>query len=328
MAVTAYGDGFVAVGEDFQSDAQVDGAIWASSNGQNWKRLDTAANGLSGAVLDHVATGGQRLVAVGQDRVGSDAGSGRDGTVWTSDGGASWRRISNPAPFGSAQVAGITAEPSSFVAWGIDAGNAVIFHSTDGIAWTKATDDALFAGMSIGEVQPYRGGFVAVGAHLTAEAATPVGGPNHSAAAAWWSADGLSWQAASTDEGFGLSSLKVGAAGMLALGSGACSGCVGPAVTWRSDDGRTWKHVGDDVPNWPDYVSDGARIIRYDWQGSGDVFDSVDGKTWQKIGTTGRLSVYGLALGPHGILIVDSISPGAGGAGDENDAAIRFLATR
>jgi hypothetical protein len=78
-------------------------------------------------------------------------------------------------------------------------------------------------------------------------------------------------------------------------------------------------------PEWPGYVSDGARIIRYGWQGTGDVFASVDGSGGQKVGTAGGLSVYNLALGPHGILIGDSIG---GGAGDDNHGAVRFEAAR
>jgi hypothetical protein len=336
MAATAYGEGFVAVGEDFQSDTKVDGAVWTSPNGQDWARLDTAANGLSGAVLNYIATSEQRLVAVGQPRTGADAASSPGGIVWTSDDGASWRRINDPTPFGSAVIGGITGGPSLFVAWGVDGGSAVIFRSTDGTIWTKTTDDRAFANMTVGDVKPYRGGFVAVGSYVPANASTSVGGFNPAKTAAWWTADGVTWQAASTDEGFGLGSVNVGAAGLMALGGGPCGGCLGPATMWRSDDGRHWRHVGDDVPYWPRYVSDGARIIRYDWQGGGDVlghgggdvFESVDGGSWQKVGTTGRLSVYNLALGPHGILILDSISPGAGGGFDQNDGAVRFVAAR
>jgi hypothetical protein len=328
MAATANGEGFVVVGEDFQSDANVNGAIWTSPNAHDWARLDTAANGLTGAVLDYVATSGKRLVAVGQPRTGADVASRPAGIVWTSDDGASWRRINAATPFGSAAIGGITAGPSSFVAWGVDGVSAVIFRSTDGATWTKTTDDRAFANMRVGDVKPYRGGFVAVGFYIPPNARTSVGGSDPAKTAAWWTADGVTWQAASTDEGFGLGSVNVGAAGLMALGPGPCGGCVGLATMWRSDDGRHWTHVGDDVPNWPAYVSDGARMIRYDWQGGGDVFESVDGGSWQKVGTTGRLSVYNLALGPHGILIVDSISPGAGAGFDQNDGAVRFVAAR
>jgi hypothetical protein len=332
MAMTAYGEGFVAVGEDFQSDAKVDGAVWTSPNSQDWSRLDTAANGLTGAEVDHVASSGHRLVAVGQPRTGADRAMSRDGIVWTSHDGANWRRINDPTPFGSAAIEGITAGPSSFVAWGIDGNHAAIFRSTDGTSWTKAPDDGLFAGAWVGDVRPYRGGFVAVGGHGDANAgpdqarpgpgssAGPVGRPSLSTSAAWWTADGAAWQAASTDQGWGFRSVEVGAAGLIALGSGPCCVSVEPATMWRSDDGRSWKNVGNDVANWPAYVSDGARIIRYDWQGSGDVLESVDGSAWQKVGRTGGLSVFGLALGPHGILIVGTISPGAG--------AVQFVAAR
>jgi len=116
----------------------------------------------------------------------------------------------------------------------------------------------------------------------------------------------------------------VGADGMIALGGGGCGGCIGPAAMWRSADGRTWRHVNADVPHWPALASDGARIVRDDWQDSGDVFASTDGIAWQPIGIHRRVDAHGLTVGANGILITESIARGA--APDENDAGVWYLA--
>jgi hypothetical protein len=72
------------------------------------------------------------------------------------------------------------------------------------------------------------------------------------------------------------------------------------------------------------YASDGARIVRDEWQGSGNVFESTDGSTWRPIGRHERVDSYGLTLGVHGILITESIP--RGGAPDEVDAGVWYLA--
>jgi hypothetical protein len=328
MAMTAYGDGFVAVGEDFRSDAMVNGAIWSSPDGASWTRLDTARNDLTESVLDFVATDARQLVAIGHLRTGDNASDGQDRIAWISDDGMRWQRVI-PPPFGRDEIDGLTGGPTGFVAWGRGtSGNAVIYESPTGRSWTLATTDQSLTGMAIGTIRPYRGGYVAVGERL-APSSTTVGGPNLSAAAAWWSADGRTWHVAATDEGFGLGSLYVGARGLVGFGGGSCPRCIGPATMWRSGDGLRWHTVGDDVPNWPAYISDGARIIRYDWQATGDLFDSADGDVWRKIGTTGHLSARIVALGPHAIVVGDSVSPGASGnTGDEADAIVRLVAAR
>jgi len=327
FATTAYGDGFVAVGEDLQFNGPVNGAIWYSPDGLNWMRLGQAKNDLGNAAIDLVATNGTRLVALGGVRVG-DIGAGRpDETIWVSDDGSSWRRLAiEPAPFEGAFISGVVGGPSGFIAWGVGQGRAAIFHSDDGVDWAPVSTDSSFADAEVRDVKPYRGGFVAVGGHLPPDAPPSVGGPDLATAAAWWSPDGVAWEAATTEAGHRLQSVDVGAAGLLALGGGGCGGCISPKTLWHSDDGRSWRRVGDDVPDFPGYASDGARIIRFEWQSTGDVFTSTDGTAWDHVARPGRMSPYGLVVGARGLLVVDSIAKGE--APDEVDGGMRFLAAR
>jgi hypothetical protein len=328
FAVSAYGEGFVAVGEDLRFGGPVNGAVWTSPDGRSWTRLGVAHNGLANAEVDLLATNGTRLVALGGERAGDATGEGPDRIVWVSDDGTSWRRLSSgPPPFVGVFVTGVVGGPAGFVAWGADGPRAAIFHSDDGVAWTRVGTDPCLESALIADVKPYRGGFVAVGAHVAAQPpGSPLmaGGPDSSTAAAWWSPDGRSWAAAGTDAGVGLRSLDVGAAGLLAMGGSGCGGCVGPGIIWRSDDGRHWRRIGADVATSPAYASDGARIIRFDPQGTMGVSSSTDGSNWQPVANMGRVPYNSLTVGSRGILLTQSIV--RGGPPDEVDGGMWYWA--
>ena len=303
----AYRAGFVAVGEDVHGDGSVNGAIWASPDGRSWSMVDVRQGDLADAAVHQVATDGQRLVAIGSSGTAFDAPADPVRILWLSGDGVTWRRLPE-ASQAFADISGlqIVGGASGFVAWGDANGGTVIFHSNDGLRWDRSPTGTGLAGMQIRAVKPYRGGFVAVGAQLPpTEAAGSVlsnGGPD-GPAAAWWSPDGRSWGDADVDPGYGLLRLEVGAQGLLAFGGGSCSGCVGPAIVWRSDDGRRWRQLGSDVADWPAYGSDGARIIRFDYQGSGAVSVSTDGEAWQRLGDVGIASTSGLTVGANGVLV-------------------------
>jgi hypothetical protein len=321
----AYHDGFLAVGEDLQFNGPVDAAVWGSPDGRTWERVPTAGNDLANGQIDSVAAAGNRVVALGGARSGdADPGDGQR-IVWISDDGRQWRRQAPDAAFAGASLRGLAGGPGGFVAWDADASGTTLFWSADGTAWTRLATGAMFDGFGITDLAPSRAGFVAVGARLPPPS-NVVGGPDRSIAAAWWSPDGRTWAPSTIDEGPGLRSLDVGANGLIALGGGSCGGCVGPAAMWRSSDGRSWHHVGDDVSGWPAYASDGARIVRDEWQASGDVFESTDGAAWRRIGSHERVDQYGLTVGTHGILITESIA--RGGPPDEADAGVWYLAAQ
>jgi hypothetical protein len=314
-----YGDGYIAVGEEALVNGPVDGAIWISPDGIRWERLSTRDNDLANAEIEVVAASGRHLVALGRPRPEE-----QDTIVWASDDGRSWRRGDGSA-FGDAVSRGVADGPAGFIAWADEGRRSELLHSDDGSAWTAIETGTMFDGASIASIKSFRGGFVAVGARLPPpDDASGVGGLDRSAALAWWSADGRAWEATAIDVGFGLSDLQVGADGMMALGSGGCGGCIGPAAMWRSTDGRSWSHDGDDARGWPLYGSNGARIIRDDWQGDSTIYESKDGREWTQIGSHARTEVYGLTIGAHGILITQSITRHE--APDEVDAGVWFLA--
>jgi len=323
--VVAHRDGFVAVGEDFQSDSHVDGAIWVTPDGTTWHRLDTTRNDLAGAVLDHVATDGTKLVALGHERTGP-GGDEQDRLAWVSDDAEHWRRVGLGQSFGGTfGVAGVSGGPSGFVAWGNPTTNAEAWHSSDGVHWDEATAPRSFASATITRVRSFRGGFVAVGAHVVPPPNGQLGpgGPDTSTAMGWWSPDGMAWATADSAAGPGMQDVEVGSGGLLGLGNSGCGGCVSPRQLWRSSDGRSWQRIGTDLQYSPAYDSDGARIVRYDWQESGDLAWSTDGTSWTTIGHLERPEMYGFTIGTHGLLIMESIAKG--GTGDEVDAAMWFV---
>lgn len=320
--VTAYGAGFVGVGEDLQFEGPVNGGIWTSADGIAWSRLGVAENDLADAEVDLVASSGKRLVAIGSVRHGDAAPADAKRIVWTSDDASSWRRVGDASLFGDASVAGIAGGSSRFIAWGSEGRNAAVFTSADGVRWDRAPAPTSFVDAQIGAIGPYRDGFVAVGAHQPPTATT--GGPNQTTAAAWWSPDGETWFPGATDAGPGLGSLDVGARGLLAVGGSECGGCVAPSILWRSTDGLRWSRVGDDLLPGPAYASDGSRIVRFDWQATGAVSTSADGDTWVPAGNPGTVELYGLSVGQAGILVLRSISKG--GPPDEVDGEVWYLA--
>ena len=333
MSTIAYGDGFVAVGEDFQfagaNDGPVTGAIWTSPDGLAWSRIDPVPAGLASAEIDHVATDGHRLVAVGNERPLGANPADPTPIVWVSPDNVTWTRVAPKPPF-ERPVAGIAGGPAGFVAWTSDGFTSVVYRSDDGTHWERLPSGGQPDGL-VSSIAAYRGGFVAVGAHEPPPASPApskvltAGGPDLSTAAAWWSADGRTWQAGQTDAGAGLYAVMVGADGLLASGGNGCPGCVAPGIVWRSDDGRRWRNIGSDAQTMPTYASDGSRIVRLD-QNSGDIVStSTDGSHWTELaGSLGADATYGFVVGRKGILVIESLP--RGGANDQVDGGVVFVA--
>lgn len=86
--IVAGGPGLVAVGVDDASGTS-DAAVWASSDGENWSRVeDEALLGERDQTMLGVTVLGSGLVAVGT----ADSEGGLDGAVWTSVDGVDWTR--------------------------------------------------------------------------------------------------------------------------------------------------------------------------------------------------------------------------------------------
>jgi hypothetical protein len=202
--VTAFGDGFVAVGD---GDTFEGAYIWTSKDGLTWTRVSDPA--LSGLTLTGVTDGPDGLVAVGFTDVPGHPGNA-SAAVLTSNDGLHWSRMDPkqeafvpPAPaHGNAwslQPASVTASSVGYIAVGTASGpgcptaasagiicqgvtEASVWTSADGQSWTRVLRDPVFQGthgpgsglLSMVSVTTWKSHLVAVG--LDDE---DVGGTNH-----------------------------------------------------------------------------------------------------------------------------------------------------
>ena len=106
-AVTAGPRGFVAVGADGNA-----AAAWTSPNGQAWTQQNVPLPvGATRAVLQHVASNGHTVVAVGTAL--TTAGQQLPFAASSADGGATWTESALPVPQGRAFVTALTAAGAS-----------------------------------------------------------------------------------------------------------------------------------------------------------------------------------------------------------------------
>jgi hypothetical protein len=137
-AVTASGSGFVAVGS-----RGIQPSAWTSADGgRTWRLADLPLPvGSSRAVLEHVASAGRVVVAVGT--AVTTAGRPVPFAASSADGGASWAESALPVPAGLTSVTALAAAGGSFTATGtygstLGHQNVVVWTSTDGSAWRAA----------------------------------------------------------------------------------------------------------------------------------------------------------------------------------------------
>jgi hypothetical protein len=141
LAVTAGSRGFVAVGE--AGDAP---AAWTSTDGgRTWAEQNVPLPaGAARAVLQHVATSGRIVVAVGTAL--TTAGQQLPFAASSADGGATWTEYPLPVPAGHASVTALTATGAGggFVATGTFGStpghlDVVVWTSAGGSSWKAAT---------------------------------------------------------------------------------------------------------------------------------------------------------------------------------------------
>ncbi len=138
LAVTAGPHGFVAVGS-----AGAGASAWTSADGQAWTEVNLPLPaGTTRTVLNHVASRGQLVVAVGTALTA--AGQQVPFAARSSDGGATWTESDLPVPGGHATVTALTAAGNEFVATGTFGAtpghqDVVVWTSASGSAWKAAT---------------------------------------------------------------------------------------------------------------------------------------------------------------------------------------------
>jgi hypothetical protein len=318
--VVAFAGGYVAVGQ-LQTEHGNEAAVWTSPDWRSWTRtfLDVPAAGDS--TLWYVLPAGSGLVAIGSSGVQHCVPPPGEGQVcdplpigvWTSADGRTWRQTPMPTTFAAATIASVAAGPSRLVLVG-DTGwdKPAIWTSTDGVAWHRETlASAMFTKAHLRGITAARGGWVLTGFVGGSKPICCVSGPSASTPAAWFSPDGMRWQAARVDGtkqaiGDGIGRLFVGRDGLVAWGVGDKS-----SSGWTSPDGRRWspRPPSDGTPVIP-WASDGQRIIGESFAGHNDLalWVSTDGTAWEPLTATGA---------------VDQM-PGWSGPGVSADAAFVF----
>jgi len=137
-AVTASGSGFAAVGSHGNQPS-----AWTSADGgRTWRQADLPLPvGSSRAALEHVASAGRVVVAVGT--AVTTAGRAVPFAASSADGGASWAESALPVPADLTSVTALAAAGGSFIATGTYGStpghqNVVVWTSADGSSWRAA----------------------------------------------------------------------------------------------------------------------------------------------------------------------------------------------
>ncbi len=244
-------------------------------------------------VSDLVSTG-DLLVAVGT--AGMTVEAGDIAGIWTSPDGRSWEPAEVTRPAGV--IAAVAAGPGRLVAVGsVEDGvsRPAAWTSVDGRTW-QALPASAFAGSAgrepgaLDDIAAGPGGFVVVGSEV---------GRRGSRAAAWHSADGLTWTRSQADMG-GDSAGSVVPFGSGYVASGWAPGEDGDAraLFWTSADGRTWTAAPDtkdlhDVGSSPVLAAAGQHLVAFGGRSHAfagtepSVWTSQDGVTWQRQDSSG-----------------------------------------
>jgi hypothetical protein len=119
------GPGVVAVGED-QSSGESDAAVWTTSDGSSWTRVDDPdLTGPGDQFMIYAIQTQSGLIAVGSDdRSGDD-----DGAVWVSEDGTDWFQLSDPSfgGLGDQVIRGLACQDGTIIAVGRESGDLAIW---------------------------------------------------------------------------------------------------------------------------------------------------------------------------------------------------------
>lgn len=297
--VTAWGEGFVAVGHECCGGMPGTGIVWASTDGRSWERVPDREHVFQAATLDFIEAAGDQLVVGGK--------FGETAAVWLSDDGRDWRLATPGDPFDGGHVEGMAWGPAGLIAYGWQGDHGVTWSSRDGISW-----------------EPDAATFRDSGSNGPTVAGTAWGYVATSEAGAWRSADGRSWTRATVQDHARLGWVVVGAGGMLATGETGPlpdpnierSGSIIFPEYWHSVDGRAWQRLpafrqpaglGDIL------VSDGSRIVAVGR--TREIRTSTDALDWRKLDVTADQTIdlelspltgfSRAAVGRHGIVGAD-----------------------
>ena len=145
LAVAARAHGFVSVGSH-----NGDPAVWTTTDGTMWTTIVLALpGGASSAVLQHVATDGNQVAALGQE---TTIGGTAPFAELSDDGGASWQQVAFPSAGPGTAVTALAARSGGFTAAGqfgaAGQQGAAVWASATGASWTRSPVSGLAEGGS------------------------------------------------------------------------------------------------------------------------------------------------------------------------------------
>lgn len=277
---------FVAVGSE-ETDAGGRAAVWISSDGIEWSRVDNDESVFGGTGMEDVVAGGPGYVAVGTDW--SEPFGSAHGVVWTSVDGEIWNRsdsddLESVLPFSG--VYSVIAGGPGLVAvgWDFDTetfeGNAAVWTSSDGFSWDRVPDpDGTFSRALMSDVVAYEGGYVAVGSGRGQLFVGTRGCTDGDIcpAAAWTSPDAVTWTRIESSTFVGgfteASNMSVSGPNIVAGGFD-----VGVASIWTYDPDGGWVRVPHTGPLFGESFAvdatalDGDRAIAVGSRGNWETF--------------------------------------------------------
>ncbi len=318
--LSAWDDGYVLIGADRPDrSGRQQAGVWSSTDLSTWSRGVTAGDPDGTTSLTTLVTLPTRLVAFGTEQPASCVAPLETPCdpprliAWTSTDGVAWDDITGSAGLGAGIITDVAAGPDQVLAVG-DQGwsTPTIWRSADGLQWdvvalpTDTFDDAHLFG-----VTSFAGGWVVTGMTGGHELRCCADGwmVDETQPAAWWSADGVTWQRATlglgaSEWGPRLGAVFAGLGGLVAVddgdpvdvtepvGSPGSSLPIKPRTlpgqpqVWTSSDGRAWTPVSVDPDTaFRPIASDGTAILGRSTHG--DLAVSTDGTTWRALDVEG-----------------------------------------
>jgi len=286
LAVTAFGDGWVASGRS-SSGPETRPLMLHSTDGVTWRTEPDDAAQFSDAEVGLLAeVDGRRVVASGS------VFSERPSTgAWVTRGGAAWDAVDGP--FDASSPTAMAAGDRGLLVLGLaePSGRPVAWTSPTGTRWERVELRL--------PVEPHHAAFSAVrpdgdGWLGTGFLSRGVDAPAWPVI--WASADGATWTCRVLDRaGFEVAQpmqLHRSAQGWLAVGMAAdvCgfgASCVGHPIAWTSPDGVRWSAGHIDEPWLTGGIAYAGSAEGFVAVGHGTTWYSADGNVWVEVDDRG-----------------------------------------
>ncbi len=314
--LNAWDDGYVLIGADRpdRSGRQRAG-VWYSTDLSTWSRGVTAGEPDGFTTLSTLVTLPTKLVAFGTDQPASCVAPLETPCdpprliAWTSTDGVAFDDITGSAGLGAGTITDIAAGQGQVLAVGGRGWSTpTIWRSTDGLRWGAVVlPEETFADAHLFGVTSYADGWVVSGMTGGHELRCCADGwmVDETQPAAWWSADGVTWERATlhlgeSEWGARLGDVFAGPDGLVAVDDGDPVDVVEPdgspgsslpvkprtirgqPQVWTSPDGRSWTPIAVDPDTaFRPTASDGTAILGRSTHG--DLAVSTDGITWRTL---------------------------------------------